>query len=301
MTVAALERFAAEVGPDDPVVAVGGRTQFQVGGPPSPGTREVVAPAGVVEHDPAEMVVRVRAGTTLEELATALAEHGQETALWSPEPAAATVGGVLSVGASGLRRLRLGPVRDAVLEATFVTAGGELAKAGGPVVKNVTGFDVCRLLVGSLGTLAVLAEVVLRCLPVPAERRWLCREGVDPLAVRASLHRPSAVLWDGSTTSVLLEGHPTDVEGQAAVLGAGWAVAESHPLLPEHRWSIAPSTIPELAGSATPFVAEVGVGTVHRPDPQPPRTVAPPVRRLNERVKALFDPTGRLGPGRSVL
>src|SRR5687767_6918821 len=93
--------FAEEVGSLEPVVAVGGRTQFGVGGPVDPGAREVRAPAGVVEHVAAEMTVRVRAGTTVAELDDVLAEQGQCVAL--PAWTGATVGGVLAVGHSGLR------------------------------------------------------------------------------------------------------------------------------------------------------------------------------------------------------
>lgn len=301
MTAPALQAFVDDIGASGPVVAVGGRTQFDIGGAPSPHTREVEAPAGIVEHDPAEMVVRVRAGTTVAALEHALAEHGQETVLWSDRPAEATVGGILAVGRSGPRRLRVGPVRDAVLEATFVTASGELAKAGGPVVKNVTGFDVCRLLVGSLGTLALLGEVVLRCLPVPPARRWLTAAGVDPLDTLHRLHRPTAVLWDGEATWVLLEGHPADVEAQTGVLGREWAVTDGPPPLPPHPWSVDPADLQDLGSAAEPFVAEIGVGTVHRDRAQPARAVPAPVRALNHRIKDLFDPTGRLAPGRSVL
>src|SRR5207247_4197918 len=103
----------------------------------------------------------------------------------------ATVGGVLAVGRSGLRRLRFGPIRDVLLEARYVSAEGRLVKAGGPTVKNVSGFDLCRLLVGSLGTLGLLAEVVLRCRPLPAESRWLAGEA-DPLGLLRRPYRPSS-------------------------------------------------------------------------------------------------------------
>src|SRR5206468_8580471 len=135
------------------------------GGPPSPEVREVRAPAGVASFEPAEMTVRCGAGTTVAELDAALAEHGQCVAL--PDWDGGTVGGVLAVGRSGVRRLGYGPVRDALLEARFVSAEGRLVKAGGPTVKNVSGFDLCRLLVGSLGTLGLIGEVVLRTRPLP--------------------------------------------------------------------------------------------------------------------------------------
>ncbi len=85
-----------------------------------------------------------------------------------PRDPAATIGGILACGLSGWRRLRHGPLRDHVLEVRFVTAQGRLVKAGGPTVKNVTGYDLPRLLVGSFGTLGVLAQVTLRCRPRPA-------------------------------------------------------------------------------------------------------------------------------------
>src|SRR5438045_727806 len=98
-SLAPLEALADDVGASDPVVAVGGRTQFDVGGGVDAGTREVHVPGGIVEHVPAEMTVRVRAGTTVAELDAALGEKGQCVAL--PSWMNATVGGVLGVGRSG--------------------------------------------------------------------------------------------------------------------------------------------------------------------------------------------------------
>jgi glycolate oxidase FAD binding subunit len=295
-----LAAFAAEVGPAaaGPVVAVGGRTQWEVGGALDAGTkvREVRAPAGVVAVEAADMTVRVRAGTTVVDLDAALAEVGQTVAL--PAWDGATVGGVLAVGHSGMRRLGWGPVRDTVLEVRYVGADGALVKAGGPTVKNVSGFDLCRLLVGSLGTLGLLAEVVLRTRPLPLAEQWLAGTA-DPFALAARLHRPAAVLWDGSTTWVLLDGHPADVETQARLTGL--AEAGGPPDLPPHRWSLRPAALASLPGSGGRFVAEVGVGIVHRDAPAPPQPAEPAIAELHRRVKARFDPTGRLAPGRDPL
>jgi glycolate oxidase FAD binding subunit len=299
--VNALEAFAAEVGPASagPVVAVGGRTHWDVGGLPAEAAREVRPPTGVVAHEPAEMTVRVRAGTTVAELATVLAENGQRALL--PRWPGATVGGVLAVGRSSVERLGWGPVRDAVLEVRYVSDDGVLVKAGGPTVKNVSGYDLPRLLVGSLGTLGLVAEVVLRTTPVPAASQWFAVEGAEPAALVRTLHRPVAVLWDGTTTWVLIEGHPRDLDDQAAAAGLSGHAVEGPPSLPAHRWSCAPGEIAQQRAGRGRFVAEVGVGVVHRDTAPPAAAVAPTVAALNARVKAVFDPTGRLAPGRSVL
>jgi len=325
-TTGPLEAFAADVGPPDagPVTCVGGRTQWAIGGVAHQ-AREVRAPAGVVTLDPAEMTVRVRAATEVADVDGALEEHRQVIAL--PAWPGATVGGVLAVGHSGIRRLGYGPVRDTLLEARVVSADGRLVKAGGPTVKNVSGYDLCRLLVGSLGTLGLIGEVLLRTRPRPEVTCWLA--GVtDPFALRHRLHRPVAVLWDGETTWVCLEGHAADVASQVRV--AGLPEVPGPPPVPPFRWSMPPKAIRGLERRADgrdpststgsiagglrdfrppppdpftgwvpgPFLAEVGVGVVHVDRPVPAATPSTEVAELGRRVKTAFDPTGRLNPGR---
>ncbi len=118
------------------------------------------------------------------------------------------------LGRSGIRRLGDGPVRNTLLQARYVSAAGEVVKGGGPTVKNVSGFDICRLLVGSQGTLGFLGEVILRTRPRPAASQWFSAPAADPWPLFGTLHRPTAVLWDGSTVWALLEGHPDDVAEQ---------------------------------------------------------------------------------------
>ncbi|MGZ8753397.1 MAG: FAD-binding protein, partial [Acidimicrobiia bacterium] len=250
-----------------PVVGVGSRTQFEVGDPVAAGCEPIHAPTGIVTFEPADLTVTVGAGTTCAELDAVLADAGQEVAL-DPRDPNATIGGVLALGTSGPRRLRHGPVRDAVLEVRFATADGRVVKGGGPTVKNVSGYDLPRLLVGSFGTLGILGQVTLRARARPTVTQWASRPGPPDERV-AALAQPSAVLWDGHTTTVLFEGHPGDVD---ADLRAGELDrVTGPPQFPEgpHRGriSVRPRAVvdlaPKLAAIGCRWLAEVGVGTVH--------------------------------------
>lgn len=308
------------------VVAVGARTHWRIGEPVAPGAAEVRAPAGVVRHEPADMTVTVGAGTPFGDLDRVLAGAGQECPLDPADPRA-TVGGVPAVGLSGLRRLRLGPLRDLVLEVRVVLGDGRVVKGGGPTVKNVTGYDLVRLYVGSLGTLGVLAQATLRCRPRPAVSRW-CRAPEPPPAGT----RPSAVLWDGERVQVCFEGVRADVDAQCRGLRE-----IDGPVLPagDHRGriSVPPGAVRPLAGALAArrglrWCAELGVGTVHvatddvaallaareaahahggwllceQGSPGVPAFGRPlPNAALMRRVKDAFDPHGKFAPGRLPL
>ncbi len=304
---ASVHRFADEVGAEGKVRVVGARTQWTIGRRAdgmSTDVRELRAPDGVVDVQPSELIVRVGAGTPVGDLDVALAEVGLQCPL-DPASAAATIGGVLSVGRTGVRRLRHGHVRDTVLEALYVSADGVLRRAGAPVVKNVTGFDLPRLLVGSIGTLGLIGEVVLRCGPLPQRRGWWSAVNVDPWDVRRSLFRPSSILWDGTRTYVQLEGSEAEFHAEVRALpGRMWAPSEP-PMLPDTRSLLDPTTLKRLRhedpsvvlGLAAPsWIAELGAGVVHGVA-IPASPMAAPILDLNRRMKDALDPMGRLNPG----
>ena len=317
------------------VVAVGGRTHWEVGGAPAADCTEVRAPAGVLGYDPAELTVTVGAGTTVGDLDAVLADAGQECVLEPRNPARATVGGTIAAGLTGPRRLRYGPLRDRVLEVRFVTADGRLVKGGGPTVKNVSGFDLPRLLVGSFGTIGVITQLTLRCQPRPLLSVWARAATGDPLAVRRRCFQPSCIAWDGESVLVLLEGHPDDV---AAEIDAGGLrpieVPPSWPAGPHRgRISVRPRWVARLCDALADvgglrWVAEAGVGTVHVAADEPGPLAAArdaahdaggwllreaggdgldgfghalPNLPIMARLKAAFDPTGKLSPGRLAL
>jgi glycolate dehydrogenase FAD-binding subunit len=285
-----LETFAKDVGEGGQVTIAGASTR----GGPVAGVRQVSAPAGIDWIQADEMIVSCGAATLVAELDGELGAVGQCVAL----PPSGTVGGALSVGRSGIRRLGYGPIRDVLLEAHYVSAAGEIVKAGGPTVKNVSGFDLCRLLVGSRGTLGFLGSVIVRTRPLPAVSQWFSTDD-DPWQVLTSLFRPVSVLWDGTTTWVLLEGHGADVAAQAD--RAGLSAAEGPPSLPsEARWSMPPGELRSLTGTDG-FVAEIGVGIVHHSIAPPAKVIQPAIAALHARLKNQFDPTGRLNPGVSPL
>ena len=282
----AVQAFAHDVGGDGVVTIQGLGSR----GGPVDGVRCVEAPVGIDWIQPAEMTMRCGAGTPLVDVAAALAEHGQCVAI----PATGTVGGALAVGHSGIRRLGWGPVRDTLLQVRYVSAAGDVVKGGGPTVKNVSGFDICRLLVGSRGTLGFIADVILRTRPLPTHERWFTSR-TDPWTLLVGLYRPTSVLWDGTTTWVLLEGHPDDVAAQADRFEL--TPADTEPELPSHRWSVPPGALVDLRLDRGPFIAEIGVGVVHHSTPATRRAPDPVVIALNGRIKAEFDPDMRLNPG----
>lgn len=294
-----LHDFAADVGVDGPVAVVGGRTRWDHGGPIDDDVRLVNAPTGIVAYTPDEMTVQVRAGTTVAELHAALAERNQRTAL--PERStASTIGGTLAVGENDVHVLGRGRLRTALLQVRYVSAEGRLVTGGGPTVKNVSGFDLPRLMVGSLGTLGLIAEVILRTNPIPPASMWLTSPDCDPFAVLDAVRSPSAVLFAQARTWVQLEGHQADIDHEQTNLDAigTFTETEGGPQLPPHRWSLSPADLRRFDGPAD-SVLSIGVGTVWSSEPQPTRHLAGGNALIASRLRREFDPTGRLNPGRN--
>ena len=125
----------------------------------------------VGEYEPADLTATVQAGKTLAEFQRHLAEHGQSLALDPPSPQEATIGGILAVNASGPSRHAYGTARDLILGIRAVQADGRIIKAGGRVVKNVAGYDLSRLFIGSLGSLGIIVEASFRLAPLPRAER----------------------------------------------------------------------------------------------------------------------------------
>ena len=284
-----LTSFAEAVGTTEPVTITGLGTR----GGGVEGVPAVCAPSAVEWIQADEMTMRCGAGTPVAEVEAALATVGQYVAL----PPGGTVGGALSVGQSGIRRLGHGPVRDVLLQACYVSDRGEVVQAGGPTVKNVSGFDLCRLLVGARGTLGFLGDVILRTRPLPAQSQWFTIEAADPFPTFQILYRPASVLWNGSRLWALLEGHPHDVAAQAAA--ASLLECDGPPQLPSGSRRVVPPAA--VAAQTGEFVAEVGVGVVHHAEPVPADgPLESSVTKLARRIKAAFDPSGRLNPGVGV-
>lgn len=169
----------------------------------------------VVDFQPDDLTVVAEAGVTLGDLEARLGSRDQTAVL--PEVVGAdTLGGVLAAGLSAYRRARYGPTRDRILEVTIVTGDGRIVRAGGRVVKNVTGYDLARLVVGSFGALGVIISACLKLWPLPAVCATVTLD--DP--ERASLvYRPMAVLRDQVATCVYLAGTAEEVKTQVERLG----------------------------------------------------------------------------------
>src|ERR1700741_4271204 len=158
-------------------------------------TLDLSALSGVTLYEPEELVLSVKAGTPLHEIEALVAEKRQELAfepmdygpLLGGEAGAATIGGVIASNLSGPRRIKSGAARDHFLGFSAVSGRGETFKSGGRVVKNVTGYDLCKLMAGSWGTLAAIAEGPIKTLPAPEPEATVLALGLDDARASAAM------------------------------------------------------------------------------------------------------------------
>jgi glycolate oxidase FAD binding subunit len=324
----------------------GGGTKDFYGGAPRGEPLDTRAYSGIVAHEPSELVVTARCGTPLSELEAALAASGQMLAFEPPHfGAQATLGGCVAAGLSGPRRAAAGALRDYVLGAKLVDGRGRVLAFGGRVMKNVAGYDVSRLLAGSLGTLGLIAEVSLKVLPRPRAELTLRLELPEARALEA-LNRwageplpVSASAWHDGELSVRLSGAESALSAAAGKIGGerveGDAAARFWDAIREQtaeffageaplwRLAVRPSAAPleppgerliewggalrwvrTRADAATVRAAAAAAGghaTLFRAADKSAGAFAPldaAAMRLHRELKAAFDPSGILNPGR---
>ncbi len=290
----------------------------------------------VVAWSAEDLTLVVEAGVRVADVEQRLAGAGQTAVLPEDLAPEATIGGVVAAGLSGWRRLRYGPTRDRVLEVVLATGDGRVVRAGGPVVKNVTGYDIPRLACGSLGSLGVIGRVALKLWPVGTATATV--EVDDAERAHDVAVRPLAVLEVDGGAAVYVAGTAAEVEAQAAALGgdvrAGlrWPAPldTAHVLVcrvPPRSTRAAADRVPvDWSYRAAFGVGEVRIGgddadagalselrgwaesvggalVVARAPARfsaelDPWGAPPPSAALQRRVKAAFDPLGVCNPGR---
>lgn len=249
----------------------GGGTRAQFGSPRTADFVDLRGFSGIVDYDPPELVLTVKAATPLAEIRALVAAKNQmlafdpwdDAALYGGKPGGSTIGGVIAAGVGGPMRIGGGAARDHLLGFTAVSGRGEIFSAGARVVKNVTGFDLSKLVTASWGRLAALTEVTLKVLPQPPVARTLALHGLTdaqaiaamsaalggPADVNAAAHLPGGIEGGTALTLLLLRGVAPSVAarsdhlrsaladwGMASVLGqadadAAWStVREVRPL-----------------------------------------------------------------------
>jgi glycolate oxidase FAD binding subunit len=184
------------------MVAVGGGTQIHLGNPPRSVHVAVYTGRlrGVAEYEPGNLTVSVRAGTTLKDLQQVLHAENQFLPLDPPHMDRATLGGVVAGNASGPIRFRYGTVRDMLLGIRIAHADGICTKAGGKLVKNVTGYDMCKLYAGSLGTLGIFSELTFKVQP---RSEAIATMALACASLRAALEASQAVLRSDLTPDAM--------------------------------------------------------------------------------------------------
>jgi glycolate oxidase FAD binding subunit len=258
------------------LLLVGGRTHMDRGDPFEADAEVWTTQLDrVIAYDPAEMLVVAEAGIRVGELQRVLGEGGQE---WPVDaPVDATAGGVIAAGVSSPRRLRVGHIRDTVVELELVTGDGRAVRSGARTVKNVTGFDIHRLATGSFGSLGAIVQVALKLRPLPQSRRTIVHAGDGGWELGRRLLEgvpaAAAVLAAPDRVELRLEGWHAEVDELTA---AARSVTDDLVVLESERFparpvddapvvveaAVPPSRVPALVGGLEDWTALVGVGLV---------------------------------------
>ncbi len=221
----------------------------------------------VLDWQVEDLTVTVQPGLRVADLEAELQQQNQ-TAVLPETPGDASVGGIVAAGVSGWRRLRYGPTRDRMLEVRLATGDGRLIRGGGRLVKNVTGYDLPRLVTGSFGALGLIAELCLKLWPLPPERAMI--RVADARTALESSYRPLALIETNSNATLYLAGSAAELEAQAALVGGD--------LIAGHRWptplvgparaivrvppGAVPSCVDQLRLAGAEFQAAHGVGEI---------------------------------------
>ncbi|MBG0795219.1 glycolate oxidase subunit GlcE [Methylocystis sp. H62] len=223
----AVDAISAAKAKGDCCAIVGGGSKSGLGRfAPQAQALSTAALTGVTLYEPDELVLSARAGVPLSEIEALLDQHGQQLAfepmdygrLFGAEAGGATIGGVIAVNAAGPRRIKAGAARDHLLGFRCITGRGELVKSGGRVMKNVTGYDLSKLVCGSYGTLALLTELTLKVLPKPQTECTLLAIGADEAESLALLRRATATPCEPSALAMLPAGAALALDADAAAI-----------------------------------------------------------------------------------
>jgi len=214
-----------------PLVIQGNNSKAFYGNPCEGQTLDVSGHHGIISHEPSELVLTARAGTRLSDVKQTLAERGQMLGFEPPSFGDATLGGTIACNLSGPRRPYAGAARDFVLGCRIINGKGEILQFGGKVMKNVAGYDLARLMSGSMGTLGVLLDISLKVLPIQQQAISLqfeldVKQALQQFANWRQQPLPiSAACHDGETLTVRLTGSSVALSSAQQTLG-GEALAE---------------------------------------------------------------------------
>lgn len=285
-----IETFKERILSGAPLCIRGAGSKDWYGNVPRGGILDTRGHHGIVAYEPTELFITARCGTPLAEIEAALAEKGQCLPFEPPRfSAASTIGGVAAAGLSGPRRASAGALRDYVLGVKLLDGEARELRFGGQVMKNVAGYDVSRVIAGSLGTLGLILEVTLKVLPRPVAETTLRLE-MDAAAALDRLNRWAgqplpivASCWHDGVLTLRLAGARAAVEAAVAKVGSGGTAPEGFwdglrdQTLPffaaETLWRLSvPSTAPALDLPGEPLIEWGGALRWLRSD-APPETI----------------------------